>query len=70
MITPLFFERTITSRFNFIFLKNEVLHVIDRHREFTPLVKKTNLEIDKLKQYFNPKERNYILKVIKNNNIV
>ena len=44
------------------FLKNEVLHVIDRHREFTPLVKKTNLEIDKLKQYFNPKERNYILR--------
>lgn len=44
------------------FLKNEIIHTIDRHREFTPLVVKTNKEIDELKRYFNPKDRNYILK--------
>ena len=44
------------------FLKNEIMHTIDRHREFTPLVVKTNKEIDELKRYFNPKDRNYILK--------
>lgn len=44
------------------FMKNEVLHTIDRHREFTPLVIKSNKEIDDLKKYFNPKDRNYILR--------
>lgn len=44
------------------YLKNEVLHAIDRHKEFTPLVIKSNKEIDELKKYFNPKDRNFILR--------
>jgi len=44
------------------FLKNETIHAIKRHKEFTPLVLKTNKEIDDLKKYFKPGEKNYILK--------
>ena len=46
------------------YLKNEILHAIDRHREFTPLVKNTNEKIDELKKYFKPSERNYALRNI------
>ncbi len=44
------------------YMKNEVIHAIDRHREFTPLVVQTNNEIDELKKFFNTKDRNYILR--------
>ena len=46
------------------FLKNEIIHVIDRHREFTPLVVSSNNQIEDLKKYFKPGERNYVLKNI------
>lgn len=44
------------------YLKRELAHAIDRHREFTPMVIKTNKEIDDLKKYFKPTERNFILR--------
>ena len=44
------------------FLKNEIIHVIDRHREFTPLVISSNLKIEEIKKYFKSTERNFILK--------
>ena len=43
------------------FFKNEVLHYIHKEKYFTPLLKETNQEIDILKSYFNPKEKNFIL---------
>lgn len=44
------------------YMKSEIIHMIERHKEFTPLVIKTNKEIDELKKYFSPKERNFVLK--------
>lgn len=44
------------------FLKNEIIHAIERHKEFTPLVISTNKEIEELKKYFKPGERNFILR--------
>lgn len=44
------------------FLKNEIIHVIDRHREFTPLVKSSNQKIEEIKKYFKSTERNFILR--------
>ena len=46
------------------YLKNEIIHTIDRHREFTPLVINANKEIEELKKYFKPKERNFVLRDI------
>ena len=43
------------------FFKNEILHYIKKEKVFTPLLKETNQEIDKLKSYFNPKDKNYLL---------
>lgn len=43
------------------FLKNEIEHYINKEKEFTPLLTKTNKEIESLKKYFNPKERNFLL---------
>ena len=43
------------------FFKNEVLHYIHKEKYFTPLLKETNQEIEILKSYFNPKEKNFIL---------
>lgn len=43
------------------FFKNEILHYIKKEQVFTPLLKETNQEIDKLKSYFNPKDKNFIL---------
>ncbi|MBQ3475174.1 MAG: hypothetical protein IJH20_03295 [Bacilli bacterium] len=44
------------------FLKNEIEHYIncDKHI-YTSLVKETNEEIELLKKYFNPKEKNFLL---------
>lgn len=44
------------------YLKRELGHAIDRYRVFTPLVIKSNEQIDDLKKYFRPGERNFILK--------
>jgi hypothetical protein len=44
------------------FLKNEVEHVIEKEKIYTPLLKETNKEIEELKSYFNPKEKNFLLK--------
>ena len=44
------------------FLKNEIEHYIEKEKYFTPLLKETNQELDELKKYFNPKERNFLLK--------
>lgn len=43
------------------FLKNEIEHYIEKEKVFTPLLKKANEEIEVLKKYFNPKDRNFIL---------
>lgn len=44
------------------FLKNEIEHYIEKEKVFTPLLTRTNKELDNLKKYFNPKEKNFILK--------
>lgn len=44
------------------FLKNEIEHYIEKEKVFTPLLTKTNKELDSLKKYFNPKDKNFILK--------
>lgn len=44
------------------FLKNEILHHIQKEQIYTLLLKNVNNEIEDLKKYFNPKERNFILK--------
>ena len=46
------------------FLKNEVEHVIEKEKIFTPLVIKSNKQIDELKKYFRKDDQNYILKNI------
>lgn len=46
------------------YLKNEVEHEIEKEKVFTPLVIKTNKQIDELKQYFRDDDRNYILRDI------
>ena len=44
------------------FMKNSIVHTIEREKIYTPLLKETNKEIDELKKYFNPKEKNFILR--------
>jgi len=44
------------------YLKTRTLHLIQCHKEFTPLVIETNKSIEQLKKYFKPKEKNFILK--------
>ncbi len=46
------------------YLKRLVELVIEREKYYTPLLKKTNEDIDYLKSYFNPKERNFTLRNI------
>lgn len=52
------------SEKEFNFFKNEIIHTIDRHREFTPLVISSNNQIEELKKYFKPGERNFVLRNI------
>jgi len=56
------------------FMKNEIIHTIERHREFTPLVISANKELEELKKFFKPSEKNFILKntedLILENNIL
>ena len=44
------------------FLKSQVVHTIEKEKIYTPLLKETNKDIEKLKKYFSPKERNYLLR--------
>lgn len=44
------------------FLKNMVLHEIEKESLYTPLLKETNKELEELKRYFNPKEKSFLLK--------
>lgn len=44
------------------FLKDQVIHTIEKEKIYTPLLIKTNEEIDNLKKYFNPKEKNFLLR--------
>lgn len=44
------------------FLKSQVVHTIEKEKIYTPLLKETNKEIEKLKKYFSPKEKNYLLR--------
>lgn len=46
------------------FLKNEVEHVIEKEKIFTPLVIKSNKQIDELKKFFREDDQNYVLKNI------
>lgn len=46
------------------YLKRLVELAIEREKYYTPLLKKTNEDIDYLKSYFNPKEKNFALKNI------
>ena len=43
------------------YLKRLVELCIEREKYYTPLLKKTNEDIDYLKSYFNPKEKNFAL---------
>ena len=44
------------------FFKREVEYAIDHHYEFTKAVIETNKEIDDLKKYFKPEEKNFLLR--------
>ena len=44
------------------FLKSQVVHTIEKEKIYTPLLKDTNKDIEELKKYFSPKERNYLLR--------
>lgn len=44
------------------FLKNQIVHSIEKEKIYTPLLISTNKEIDELKKYFNPKEKNFLLR--------
>lgn len=46
------------------YLKRLIELVIEREKYYTPLLIKTNEDIDYLKSYFNPNEKNFILKNI------
>jgi len=43
------------------FMKNEVVLAVERKNYLSPMITITNKEIDNLKKYFNPKEKNFIL---------
>ena len=44
-----------------LYFKNIILHAIHGEKISGPLIKKTNEEIEKLKKYFNPNDRNFLL---------
>ena len=52
----------LLSQKELAFLKNEVEHYIEKEKVFTPLLTEANKEIEELKKYFNPKDRNFLLK--------
>ena len=44
------------------FLKNQIFHYIEKEKIYTSLLKETNKDIDKLKKYFDNKEKCFVLK--------
>ena len=44
------------------FLKAQVIHTIEKEKIYTPLLKETNKDIEELKKYFSPKEKNCLLR--------
>lgn len=48
------------------FFKNELLIAIERKSIMKPMLTEVNKDIDNLKQYFNPNDKNFILKDINN----
>ena len=50
------------SQIEIDFLKNQVIHTIEKEKIYTPLLKETNKDIEELKKYFSPNEKNYLLK--------
>ena len=44
------------------FLKAQIVHTIEKEKIYIPLLRETNKDIEELKKYFNPKEKNYLLK--------
>lgn len=44
------------------FLKAQIVHTIEKQKIYTPLLTKTNKEIDELKKFFSPNEKNYLLR--------
>ena len=44
------------------FLKAQVIHTIEKEKIYTPLLIETNKDIEELKKYFSPKEKNYLLR--------
>jgi len=44
------------------FLKNEIVHYLEKEKYFKPLLIETNKEIEELKKFFNKDEKNFILK--------
>lgn len=43
------------------YLKRLIALTIEREKYYTPILKKTNEDIDELKSYFNPNEKNFVL---------
>lgn len=43
------------------YFKDLILHSINREKIYAPLLKDTNKNIEELKKYFNPKDKNYLL---------
>lgn len=43
------------------FFKNQIEHYIEKDKIYTQLLTKTNKDLDELKKYFNPKDKNYLL---------
>ena len=43
------------------YFKDLIIHSINREKIYTPLLKETNKNIEELKKYFNPKDRNFLL---------
>ena len=49
------------TREELLYFKNIILHAIHGEKISGPLIKKTNEEIENLKKYFNPNDRNFLL---------
>lgn len=48
------------------YLKEQLFIAIERENALKPIIAKLNKDIDEFKRFFNPKDRNFILKDIKN----
>lgn len=44
------------------YLKAQIVHTIEKEKIYKPLLIETNKEIEELKKYFSPKEKNYLLR--------